>query len=133
MTYFRDEGHFDSLPWTVYFHLSIWILTRRIFVSNPRNVRYCAKIFFCKVAKFASLQMISVYMIRNWLLRVTVLLRKNIFIHYCQISKNITWSFCFYPYCLFFILRTFSYLHQTQIKHCASWIILNFCQFMSNM
>ena len=23
MTYFRDEGHFDSLPWTVYFHLGV--------------------------------------------------------------------------------------------------------------
>jgi dedicator of cytokinesis protein 3 len=23
MTYFRDEGHFDSLPWTVYFHLTV--------------------------------------------------------------------------------------------------------------
>ena len=40
MTYFRDEGHFDSLPWTVYFHLSIWILPRRIFVSDHRYVRY---------------------------------------------------------------------------------------------
>ena len=23
MTYFRDEGHFDSVPWTVYFHLAV--------------------------------------------------------------------------------------------------------------
>ena len=26
MTYFRDEGHFDSLPWTVYFHLGVAFL-----------------------------------------------------------------------------------------------------------
>ena len=23
MTYFRDEGHFDSQPWTIYFHLGV--------------------------------------------------------------------------------------------------------------